>query len=409
MAFWAVNYTRGSVSINSSVNLPQENLKTPIPKTSLEIILGSTGDGISFPDGVNRTAVRSVSVISFYSGTPTNPDLAIYFTWFNSAIDGLAVGSYGEFNASISSSESGLTVASYGDFPLALVMEEEGTGALAVTSTAYIYTQSSEINWIKWSDIGNVDFTIDRGSVAGKGMLDWAGVVYKIFQLGLKIIVYGQNGVSIMTPHGISFGLQTIHRRGIKGRNACLGLDFEHFFIDDLGDLYSIKDQLQFIGYREYLSKLTDPVMSYDHSSDLLYICDDTYGFVYNSKIQSLGEGPINITGIHRQDGVSYIAAPSDISVPVFEIWTDILDLGTREAKVIESVEIGTDLTEDVLTNIEFRNNKSSVFQRLSWEVCNPAGISYLFCYGVEFRVGVRLTSFDYLEIDYLNIKGRIT
>ena len=408
MAFWAVNYTRGSIARDSFANLSQENLKTEIPKTSLELKLVSTGDGVSFPDGVSRTAVRSIAVMSFAPGSAPNLDLALYFPWFNEDLDGLAVGSYGEFAPVLGDALSQLAVSSEGGIFVALVLDEN-TSALAVTSESYIYTQPAKANWIKWADIGSLDFTINRGGVAGERLLDWGGIVYQILQLGSKVIVYGLNGVSIMTPHGVSYGMQTIHRRGIKGRNACIGLDFEHFFIDDLGELYSVKDQLQLIGYKEYLSNMTSPVLSYDNSSELLYICDDTYGFVYNPKTQSLGEGPINITGIQRKNGISYIAAPSDIIVPVLEIWTDIVDFGTRDAKTIESIEVGTDLTRNLLTNIEFRNDKSSVFQRLSWEACNPAGISYLFCHGVEFRIGIKLTSFDYLEIDYLNIKGRIT
>jgi len=363
---------------------------------------------MEFPDGLTRTVVRSIAVMSFASEAPPNFDLALYFSWHNEDFDGLGLGSYGDFNSNFSDCTSQLAVSSEGGFSVAIV-RVENTGELAVSSEAFMYTQPAKANWIKWSNIGSIDFTINRGSVAGEALLDWNGVIYQILQLGTKVIVYGLNGVSIMTPHGISYGLQTIHRRGIKGRNACLGLDSEHFFIDDLGDLYSIKEQLQLVGYREYLLKLTDPVLSYDYSSGLLYICDDTYGFVYNSKTQSLGEGPVNITGIQQRDGITYISAPTNIVVPVFEIWTDIIDFGTRNAKTIESIEVGTDLIRNLLVNIEFRNNKSSVFQRLSWEVCNPAGISYLFCHGVEFRIGLKLTSFDYLEIDYLNIKGRIT
>jgi len=408
MTFWAVNYTRGSIAGGGFANLPQENLKTKIPETSLELKLVSTGDGVSFPDGVSETAASTIAVMSFAPGSAPNLDLAIYFTWFNEESDGLAVESYGEFAPVLSDCTSQLAVSSDGGLFVAIVLDEN-TSELAVSSEAYMYTQPAKANWIKWSHIGSIDFTINRGSVAGEALLDWSGLVYQILQLGTKVIVYGLNGVSIMTPHGISYGMQTIHRRGIKGRNACLGLDSEHFFIDDLGDLYIIKEQLQLLGYREYLSKLTSPVLSYDNSSELLYICDDTYGFVYNPKTQSLGEGPVNITGIQQKNNITYIAAPSNIIVPVLEIWTDIIDFGTRDAKTIESIEVGTDLIRNLLVNIEFRNNKSSVFQRLSWEVCNPAGISYLFCHGVEFRIGLKLTSFDYLEIDYLNIKGRIT
>ena len=408
MTFWAVNYTRGSLANSSLANLPQENLKSKIPKTSLELKLVSSGDGVSLPDGTTDTMIRSIAVMSFAPGSAPNMDLALYFNWYDIDIDGLAVGSYGTFAPILSDSTSQLAVTSVGSL-ITSVDIGDNTNNLAVTTEAFIYIQPAKTNWVKWSDIGNVDFTINRGGVAGERPMDWNGLIYQILQLGSRVIVYGLNGVSIMNPKGVSYELVTIHRRGIKGRNACLGIDTEHFFIDNLGDMYSVKEQLSLIGYREYLSVLTSPVMSYDSASRLLYICDGTYGFVYNPESQSLGEGPVNITGIQYKDGVSYITAPSNIIMPGFEIWTDILDFGTREAKTIESVEIGTDLTRDLLANIEFRNNKTVPFQRLSWEVCNPAGISYLFCHGVEFRIGLKSTSFDYLEIDSLNINGRVT
>ena len=318
------------------------------------------------------------------------------------------VGSYGDFAPHIYNANQALAVTSVGSLLVAKVISDN-TSQTAVKSLGELYVIGSRRNWVSWSDIGNVDFTIGINNVAGERPMDWAGLVYKIKKLGEKVVVYGENGVSVMTPHDVNYGLTTIMHQGLLGRNAIAGTDFIHFFIDDLGRLYQFSKEIEKLGYEEYLSQMTAPVLSYDHIAKLLYICDGSYGFVYSEEDKSLGSGPVNITGIGYKDTNYYISSYEPISIPNFEIWTDIIDFGTRNAKDIYSIEIGTNLTEELLVSAEFRMDKSIAFIRLPWVRTNPAGIASLICHGREFRIGAKVNSYEYFDIDYIDIEGRIT
>ena len=282
-----------------------------------------------------------------------------------------------------------------------------------VTSWAHSYgsllLEAIRQNWVKWSDIGNLDFTIGITNIAGERPMEWSGVVFEIKKLGNNIVVYGENGISLMTPHDTSFGLTELSPIGLMDRFAIAGNSLVHFFINSLGYLYKFDSKLTNLGYQEFLKDMEEPVMLLDPTTDLLYICDGNLGYVYSTETNSFGEGPVNITGLGYRDSTNYIAAPESITIPSFEIWTDILDMGTRDAKVLYSIGLGTDALEDLEASIEYRVNKSSNFVRIPWVPVNPHGVAYITCYGTEFRIGVRAATYTYLELDSITVEGRIT
>ena len=263
-------------------------------------------------------------------------------------------------------------------------------------------------NWVKWSNIGNLDFTIGRDNIAGERPLDWAGSVYQIKKLDKVVIVYGANGVSVLNPSGNTFGLSTIYHLGLKSKLAITGTDQVHYFIDTAGQLWSLSDKLTKLDYSEYLSAMSSPVMSYDVENDLIYISDGTKGYVYSPSDKSFGTGPVNITGFGNQNGSSYIGAPAAIAIPVFEMSTDIYDLGSRKHKTIHSIEIGTDTSKILYASIDYRSNHKSSFSNTGWATVTHEGVSYLRCYGIEFKFNVKVSAYDSFAIDYLKINGVI-
>ena len=404
MTIWQTYNKNSSVS-NIFTNRQIEDRK--ISQSSLEIKLVSSQDGVSFPEALCEEYAHSYGVLSFVSSHPINTDLTISFNWFNQE-DSLVISSLGNFAPTLKWGESGLTVSSTSLFVIAKTITDNSTH-LGVGTSANIYFLPLQQNWIKWSDIGNLDFTIGLSNVAGERPMDWPGQVYKIKKLGTNVVVYGANGISLLTPHDVSYGLTNISKIGLKGRNAIIGDSLSHFFISSLGDLYKFDTQLQKLGYQEYLAPMNSPVLSYDERTKIIYICDGNLGYVYATENGSFGIGPPNITGIGYQDDQSYVATPSTVSIPIFEIWTDIIDFGTRGAKTLYSIEFGVDATEPLQAAFEFRVDKSQSFSRTHWAPVSPAGISHIFCHGIEFRVGVRANSYTYLELDSLSIEGRIT
>jgi len=286
--------------------------------------------------------------------------------------------------------------------------------AYSETATAYalvegdLLLENLKSNWVKWSNIGQMDFTIGRDNVAGERPLDWKGWVYAIKKLGGRAIVYGKNGVSALIPSGNAWGLQTVYRIGLKSKNAIAGDESVHFFIDNKDQLFSLDKSLQKLDYSEYLSVLTSPVLSYDLETGLLYICDGTYGFVYNHANKSLGTGPISITGISSQGGTLYITSPVAIVMPTFEICTNIYDLGTRRGKTIYSLEIGTDLGGTLQAAIDYRLDKAVAFTQTGWFTVDRRGVVHIIAYGREFRFRVKVLAWESLELDYININGEV-
>lgn len=286
------------------------------------------------------------------------------------------------------------------------------SGAIPITITLHhadFLVDGTYENWVKWSHVGYLNFVIDESNVAGERPTDWRGWVYDILKLKDRVVVYGENGVSLFIPSGTSYGMDTIHRLGLLGKDAVCGTDKKHFFVNILGELHKLAvGEFKKLDYKEYLSVMTDPVLTYDKEKDLVYICDDTYGYVYCDQTGSFGQGPINVTGIGARDGTLMVVAPTTIAVPTLEICTDVYDLGTRKPKTLHWLELGTDLTEHLEASVDYRVGNRDTFKQIGWHLVNPSGMAFPKCYGVEFRFRIRSFIYEYLELDYIKIGGGI-
>jgi hypothetical protein len=278
-------------------------------------------------------------------------------------------------------------------------------------------------NFIAWSRVGYANFTLGIDNVAGERPLDWKGWVYSVKKLGKQAVAYGENGVTLLTQRevpvvgGITYQMNTVYRVGLMGKQAITGTNLIHFFIDNKGQLFKlavaataveVRPNLEKLDYSEYLSVLTDPVLSYDEENDFVYICDGTYGFVYSHKDKSLGEGPINVTGIGSQGGTQYIVSPATVVTPNMEICTDIYDMETRAGKAIESVELGVDIAGALQVAIDWRVDKSESFTQTSWYTTDLNGYAFIRCYGHEFRFRVRNLAYEWVRLDYIKINGEV-
>jgi hypothetical protein len=265
-------------------------------------------------------------------------------------------------------------------------------------------------NWVAWSRIGYLDFELHEDNEAGRMPLDWRGEVWEIIKLGnLSAVAYGDNGVTILSPKGNAYGKATIHRIGILCKESVVGNEREHFFVDKTSRLYRLTEQgLEMLDYSEYLSMMINPRLTMDSLDRILYISDGFRGYVYGVDSKSFGEGPKNITGFGTVNGTKYVASTGAITIPKFNICTDIYDLGTRKPKTINKIEIGTDLTDDLKAMVESRRSIKDSFIESRWVLVNPSGIAIIPCYGVEFKFHIKSYKREYLEIDYLKIHGHI-
>jgi len=278
---------------------------------------------------------------------------------------------------------------------------------ISITATG-ILTDPQMCNWVQWSKIGHLDFTIDESNLAGKRPLDWPGCVYHIHRLGVMVAVYGANGVSLLKPSSVHFGMDTIYKLGLKNKGAFAGDENKHFFVDVLGQLFKVTEGLEKLDYSEFINPLGTVILSYDKEKDLLYICDGTSGFIYSDSTKSFGRGPATITGIGARNNILSVASAGAITTPKFEVCTDIYDLGTRKPKTIHSVEVGSDPSQFLFTSVDYRTSYKDPFKQIGWFLVNPDGKSYPKCYGVEFRFRLKSMIYEYFEVDYLKVRGHI-
>lgn len=278
----------------------------------------------------------------------------------------------------------------------------------SVTFGDYVHNINRR-NVVQWSNIGSLDFTVWRDNVAGERPIPLKGWVHQLIKRGNRIIGYSENGVFSLIPAGTSYGLQILYEIGIKGKNAAIGTEYEHYFIDKENQLFKLGDSLEKLDYSEYLANLTSLVtMSHDKETGSIYICDGRYGYVYSPKDNSLGECSPYITGIGSQSGTKYVTAANILTNSAFEICTDIFDFGSRKGKTINEVHIGTDLTGSLYAAIEYRRDKSASWSTTDWRLVDASGKATVLCYGTEFRIKVKCATYEDFEIDYITINGII-
>lgn len=271
-----------------------------------------------------------------------------------------------------------------------------------------IYIEYLKTNWVKWSKVGQFDFTIDRSNLAGEMPIGWKGSIYRIGQLGGNLLVYGSGGVTRLQPADNVFGRVPTLSVGIKSKGSVLITQSFHLAIDRSGCLWRFSDKVEKLGYEEFLSVMTNPVMHFDEVNKLAYICDGTRGYVFNSEDNSLGGGPVNITGIGYIEGTSYFMASSALASLGFEIGMDTVDMGNRNFKTIHEVELGLDSTATFQLGISFKTGIAPTFIGPVWFNVTPEGRCFPNCWGKDHRFFLKTPTPDAFKLSYIKIEGQI-
>jgi len=268
--------------------------------------------------------------------------------------------------------------------------------------------ESARRNWVGWSKIGQASFVLDRVNDAGFRPMDWRGHVLALKQLQNDAIIYGTGGITRMIPSGHTFGFRDILPIGIKSKNAVCGSLAIHYFIDRNDQFWSLTDRdLNFLDFQEYLGTLQNPQLFYDEFLTRVIISDADAGFIYTAA--GLGGGYGNLTAYTYLEGNLLTQSPGEILQDPLEFATDIIDLGRRGQKTLESVHVGTDTDQRLFLAYDYRFSKSSQFVSTPWVIINPSGVGFLKCAGEEFRIKIRSYYLTEFAIDYININYKTT
>lgn len=355
----------------------------------------------------SAVGIRTEAVITRFPAAPVNMAIALDLLWFVDGQPRVVANTFGEFLKSIPGATSPLGVTSVSRFVRATGLT--GLSRLALRSIGDFVVEGNKNNWVKWSNIGSVDFTIGLDNVAGERPLDWKGNVFCLKKFRDGIVAYGENGVSMLSPVDTAFGLVPVYTIGLKSKHAITGDNSKHFFIDRLGQLWRLADSLEILDYSEFFAGMANNlVMSYDAGYNLVYICDATRGYVYNPVLNSLGECSPSITGFGYQGNVQYITASAALVTSPFEIVTDIYDFGTTKGKTIYAIEVGANLQNPLYISIQYSRDKKGVFISTPEQVVVPRGKTCIIAHGKEFRFRLRTLVYEYFVLEYIAIEGRI-
>lgn len=267
----------------------------------------------------------------------------------------------------------------------------------------------SQANWVKWSKIGSADFTIDHSNQAGERPMDWQGQIYAIHKLGSGVVIYGQNGVSVMQPGQTTWSYKTLSHIGLINKGAVAATDFNHWFLSADKTLWEIGSdyKLRRLGYKNLLYLMSSPiVLSHDELNNQLSICDGTTGYLYSLTDKAMTEGFAGITGTQILSGSPTMVGSAAYSKANLALTTGIFDLGTRKEKTLHIIEVGIDTEASLEALIKYRLAYDESFASTPWQPITQRGQCHLPCYGIEFQIVIRSNAAITTRLDWLKVFG---
>ncbi len=249
-----------------------------------------------------------------------------------------------------------------------------------------------------------------RRNESGFMPMPWSGEVLCVKQLGKGVMVYGENGISLLIPviePFSTFGLQEIADFGIADRGAVGGDIFEHVFVNEGGKLFKIGAdyKLQMLGYEEYLGAYINEGTTVSHDSELKhsYISNKHRTFVLTET--GLGRSSQVITSTVFTNGE--LLGIAEDTLEETHIVTESFDFQVRDLKTVTTMEVGLKCSEDVNAYVAvlYRYAKNDNFNFSDWTPLNKEGFARIQITALEFRFCVKVEDIENIEIDYINVR----
>lgn len=280
-------------------------------------------------------------------------------------------------------------------------------------------------NMIAWSKINDLTFqevgTPDISNLSGWMPMEYPGETLRVEPLKNHIVVYSENGISVLTLAGQrGYGMTTIHPVGIKDAGSvCLNGNADgttlQYFIDVTGDLFMIDASLQVtkLGYKEHFAAdhTSYPgliMMSYNsrrgevlinfYGSSKTYVYNPLYGLTWlNDDIEALWE----------VNGARYVYAPSAISQTDIVYQTNIIDMGCDCQKYFWGFSARITAPEIVSVVIDYRKERTG-----PWTSTTARPFDKTRGYfnagrliGVEFRIKLTVESYTAFQLSDIEVK----
>ena len=269
--------------------------------------------------------------------------------------------------------------------------------------------------YIGWSNIGEVDFTIDRRGTAGYQHLGFAGEVYEVKPLGDGVMVYGSEGLgylkAINSPM-TTFGYARLARFGLANKGAVNGDEHSHCFVTNEGVVYKVNAEqgfpkLQVLGYEHLWDVERVIVVSFlpgsrSEGDGEYYISDGVNCYLLTP--YGLSQTSQLITSAMRV-GNTATGFFTQLAGAGFECVTSILDFNFRARKTISTIQVGCSGTGIYEVAVDYRFAPGEAFETTQYVVLNNQGIATLVCGGTEFRLRVAYDNPADIDISYIKVR----
>ncbi len=235
------------------------------------------------------------------------------------------------------------------------------------------------------------------------------GVIHTALPLGKAVVLYGTNGVGILTLAGSpvpTYGYEDIHQIGIINQGAAAVGKGRQIFVSRDGKVYEINSEfsLRELGYEELVEEfnaLESKQVMYDPLNNEFIITDGIAGFVLTD--HGIGEQTHLSTSLSMSSGILY-GIPVTSSTTDFDFVTTTLDMGLPMLKHVSMVEVGGSSLYSMEVSIYYRYAEGEGFVQTSWKPVNAQGWAHVGVTGKEFKIAVRGTLADTSIVKYINI-----
>lgn len=246
----------------------------------------------------------------------------------------------------------------------------------------------------------------------GFAEMPWQGNIYAMKPLGRAVIVYGDEGIAAMVLTEQGYRVQQLARFGIASRGAVTGDEGGHVLVDKRGNIFVLTPELQLqrLDYLEFGSQILDTnlLCSNNPLRQEVYLCKDGQGYLL-SKEGGLSQPTVLPTSIVVQDNdfLAPLDCYDDECGAIAE--TDTFDMGIRDYKTIQSVEVAATDVSSMFVVVEARVSGSSAWTTFAAKQCNNEGVAVVIASGVEFRIKVYGQVGADPKMDYVNVHWKLT
>lgn len=261
--------------------------------------------------------------------------------------------------------------------------------------------------FVGWSRIGEVSFNQDLRNEAGyRPTLQ--GDVVRVVPMRDLVVVYSEKGVGVIEPvtaPAATFGYIEILPINVSAAGG--GLD-RQILIDDAGNMWSFSSgkKIEELGYKEFMSQLTDPIVVHHPDREEIYISDDEKCYVLTR--YGLGECHQLVKSIGKVNGSIY-ATFDDTEDVEYRTKTHHFDMGLRGQKTTFVLEHGLVSEYLSMADVEWRHNISTDFSSSGLKPLNFQGVSSNRIAGVEFRVLTKSANYLGVQQGYTKVRWKMT